>query len=493
MNKRLRGILLGSILLAGCVYEKTDPSLEKIPEGKAKSDIEIFSAILENAHPSLNLYISDKRFIFLVDSIEKSIDEPVTERELFNKINYIINEIGCSHTVTSLPAYIYDSLQNRSYFFPYPVKWIDDQLLVNAVESNLPQGTVIKSINGEPVKKILQSLCLYNTVDGFHRKMQQNLAAEDFSLEYFFRYGAKETFELEIEDTFGIVKKHYDNAINLAEWNNRNDGFKYYYDRTKVDYDLTMDPKRGFAYLRLATFDFEGTEREDAYINFCFNSFELLKHKKDIRSLIIDLRENPGGKLYNGFLLYSFLANKPFKEYEKVFSRIKKIPYTTYLDTDFANEDVPGIHEKLGTDFSDKKSNDFFSLQDSLIESWQPDGLRFNGDVYIITNSKVVSTASYFALLVKNSGRGKIIGEETMGGNNSGNGYSALKYVLPNSKIRFEFPYAHIIYNFKELSNTGHGLIPDYNMPDNYESFKKNTDRQLRFIIDTLILNNKSH
>ena len=93
--------------------------------------------------------------------------------------------------------------------------------------------------------------------------------------------------------------------------------------------------------------------------------------------------------------------------------------------------------------------------------------------------------------MIKNSHRGKIIGEETTGGSFSGNGFTALKYVLPNSKISFEFPYAHIMYSFRDEKNTGRGLLPDYMVPDSYESFKKNTDQQYGFIVDSLILNKK--
>jgi hypothetical protein len=48
------------------------------------------------------------------------------------------------------------------------------------------------------------------------------------------------------------------------------------------------------------------------------------------------------------------------------------------------------------------------------------------------------------------------------------------------------FPFARLAYSFKENKNTGRGVVPDYSVPDTYESFKKNTDRQLDYIIDSL-------
>ena len=493
MNKLIPVIIINALLLAGCVIDKLeDPSSQKISLKKAKEDLDIFTAILKKAHPSLNVYLSKKRFAYLTDSISNSITDPITVRDFYNKINFIANETGCSHTNADLADYVYDTLQNRDIFFPYPVRWIDNKLFVNVVGYNLPQRTEIISINNKPVKDVIKSLMAYNSVEGFHRKTQENLAADNFSIDYFLKYGAQQKFELKIIDTLGKQSLLTETAISLSEWNNREVNYKYYYDPVTLDYDFYINNQKQYAYLRLATFEYEGTLKQNAFENFCNNSFELLQNKKNIKSLIIDLRENTGGKLYNSFLLYSFLTQKPFNEFERAICKIKTIPYTGYLENGFNTNYKDGVNENIEKEFFARLNSDFFTMPDSLIEVWQPNNIHYSGNVFIITNSKVASAASYFAVLVKNAGRGKIIGEETQGGAYSGNGFTTLKYELPNSRINFSFPYVHFIYTNKEEKNSGHGVIPDYFIPDSYESFKNNDDRQLSFIIDTLILNTKS-
>jgi C-terminal processing protease CtpA/Prc len=492
MNKWLSVIIVPFILLSSCISdEQEDPSSKTISKSKAIADIELFNTILKKAHPSLNLYITKPRLSFLMDSLKNCVTAAITVRDLYNKINCIANEIGCSHTAVDMPGYVYDTLQNRKFFFPYPVKLIEDKLLVNVVGYDLPQGTEIKYINGEPVKKIIKSLMPYNAVEGFHRKTQQNLASDNFSLEYFYKYGKQQQFELKIKDTLGLEREVTEAAISLSDWNDREANYKYYYDPMYVDYDLSINEEKQYAYIKMGTFEFIGRQKQNAYENFCYNSFELLKNKKNIRSLIIDVRENRGGNLYNCFLLYSFLAQKPFTEFERVITKIKKIPYTNYLDADFMANKEKEVNDKLQDGFSEKMNSNFYSLADSSLSKWEPNNFHFDGAVYVITNSAVVSSASYFAVMVKNSGRGKIIGEETEGGAYSGNGYTSLKYILPSSKISFSFPYAHLIYNFKEDKNNGHGLIPNYDVPDSYGSFKNNEDRQYAFILDSLILTHK--
>lgn len=492
MYKWILIVIINMVLLGSCVIDELeDPSTKKISSKKAKGDFEIFTAILKKAHPSLNVYISKKRFSFITDSISNSISDPITIKDFYNKINFIANETGCSHTSADLADYVYDTLQNRDIFFPYPVKWINNKLFVNVVGYNLSEKTEIKSINNEPVKDIIKNLMAYNAVEGFHRKTQENLAADNFSIEYFLKYGGQKQYELKITDTLGKQIVLTENAISLSEWNNREINYKYYYDPVTLDYDFYINNEKTYAYLRLATFFYQGKLKQNAFENFCNNSFELLQNKKNIKSLIIDLRENTGGSLYNTFLLYSFLAEKPFNEFERAICKIKTIPYTGYLEKEFSENKKEDVNANIEKDFFARLNNDFYTMPDSLIETWQPNPVHFNGNVYVITNSRVASAASYFAVLVKNAGRGKIIGEETQGGAFSGNGFTSLKYQLPNSKINFSFPYVHFIYTNKDEKNSGHGLIPDYHVPDSYESFINNEDRQVNFITDTLILNKK--
>ncbi len=472
----------------GCTKNAThNPAATLLSKKEAVDDVTTAIAILKKVHPSLNLYISKEKFNRITDSILKSIPEEITLAELYNKLNFIANETGCSHTTVDLPGYVYDTLQNRKFFFPYSLKYVENKLLINSFGYDVQEGAAVTQINGMSAEKILQSLMVYCPVEGNHRKTQLQLAAEDFSLLYFMRYGSQKKFDLTLTDTNGITQKIIEKPISLSEWNDRNYNYKYYFDRTGVDYDLYFNEEKGYAIMRLLTFKFTETEKQDAFENFCSNSFELLHHKKNIKTLIIDIRENTGGELYNFFLLYSYVARKPFKEFEKVVSRIKYVPYPELLAPDFASQSKEGINDRLSSDFINSASKNYYLLADSNINQWEPAYNRFTGSLFVVTNPRVASSASYFSLMVKNSGVGKIAGEETAGGAASGNGFSILEYVMPNSKIRLFLPYAHMIYTYGDTVNTGTGLLPNYLIPDTYESFKRNKDRQISFITDSLI------
>jgi Peptidase family S41 len=479
-------------LTGGCTQKTTyNPAQNNIAQSKAKQDIETVKQILKTAQPSLYLYISEKRFDFIADSIKNSILENIPLSDLYNKLYFLINETGCNHTYANLPVYIYDTLQNRKFFFPYSLKWIEGKLLVNSYGYRLAQGTQINKINGMDAGKLLNTFMLYNPVEGRHRSGQQLLAAEDFSFDYFLQYGPQQNFALTITDTNNNINIINTEPVTLSEWNDRDYNYRYYYDRVGVDYDLFFNEDKSFAVMRIVTFMFDDAEKREAFENFCSNSFQLLAAKHNIKNLIIDVRENTGGNLNNCFLLFSYLTAKPFTEYEKVVSKIKNIPYEDMLDADFAADKLEDVNSKLKEEFTSSNSKNYYLLADSFNYKWQPSPYRFKGNIFVITNAKVASAASYFSLMVKNSGTGKIVGDETSGGSSSGNGFAILQYVLPNSKIKLFLPYAHIIYTYKENENKGRGVLPNYFVPDTYLSFKENNDRQIKFITDSLLKNQK--
>ena len=113
---------------------------------------------------------------------------------------------------------------------------------------SLTQGTEIKRINGQPVKKIIEELMLYNPVEGMHRGVQQQLAAERFADEYFFKYGREQDFELDIVDTSDLKKITTEQPVSLRELRRRYNNNRYYYDRSDAEYDFYFMPKYNCAY-----------------------------------------------------------------------------------------------------------------------------------------------------------------------------------------------------------------------------------------------------
>lgn len=465
------------------------PTEHNVSPRKAKEDFKEFLQILKKAHPALYAYTSEEQLEKLSDSLQATITENISQRQLFNLLSLMVDKIACAHTGIYLPDASLDAIGQQPYFFPYPLTLIEDKLLVNFANSRLPQGTEIKSINGKPVAEILRKLSVYNSTDGMRTNLRRHLAADDFGYQYFLQYGPFKQFEVEyvLPDSSNTSTTEI-KAITLSQLNDRNQNERYYYDPTDVDYDFYTVDAGGYAVMKVRTFEYDSYSKNEAFENFCKNSFTMLRLKPGIKTLVIDIRQNAGGNYSNCHLLFSYLAQQPFQEYKQVSARIKKLPESSLVSEAYSGGGPDDVGSLLNDNFY-KATNGKYYIADSLNAMVNPLPERFNGKVLVVVNGEVSSAAAYFASLVKNAGRGKIVGEETKGGAYMHNGFRNVVYELPNSKIQFAFSIANVIHSLAHKEDYGRGVQPDYPKPSDLEDFKKNKDTQLNFIQDSLLKN----
>ncbi len=170
-----------------------------------------------------------------------TIAQGITYREFFNKLYFITNEIGCSHSTVSLPASVNDSLFNRALFFPLPVLKVGQKLLVNYTgDRDLSHGIEILKINNALATTILDSLMFYNPIEGFKRETQKYMASADFGYEYFMKFGGNKKFTVVVKDSSGRQDTVILNALNYDDLSFRQQN-KYYKDATDVDYSMIID------------------------------------------------------------------------------------------------------------------------------------------------------------------------------------------------------------------------------------------------------------
>jgi C-terminal processing protease CtpA/Prc len=466
------------------------PTEHTISESRAKEDFKTFTGILKKAHPALYAFTPQPVMDSFTDSLYKTISGNTSQRQLFNMLSLVVEKISCAHTNLYLPGTSVEAMNKLQYFFPYPLILIENKLLVNISGLDLPRGTEVKAINKIPVAEILRNLSAYNSTDGMRNQLRRRLVASDFGFEFFLKYGQQDMFMVDCIKPDSAARQTQEKVlpVTLEVLNSRYRDEKYYYDATDVDYDFYTEPEFGYAVMKLRTFEFDTYSKDKAFENFCKNTFSLLRLSPGIKTLVIDVRENSGGNYSNCHQLFSYLAAKPFHEYERVSTKVKQLPESDLLQNDYSDVSGDDIRNLVNEDFY-KATNGKYYLADSVNELITPKLQRFAGNVLVVVNSEVNSAASYFASLVKNSGRGKIIGEETRGGAYMHNGFSNVVYKLPNSKIEFAFSVANVIHSFADKKDYGRGVIPDYIKPSTMEDFEKNGDTQLNFILDSLIKN----
>jgi hypothetical protein len=414
MKKRFFSVLLLftiTVFFNSCLVNNDAlPTEHTISESRAKEDFKTFTGILKKAHPALYAFTPQPVMDSFTDSLYKTISGNTSQRQLFNIMSLVVEKISCAHTNLYLPGTSVEAMNKLKYFFPYPVILIENKLLVNIADQDLPRGTEIKAINKIPVAEILRNLSAYNSTDGMRNQLRSRLVANDFGFEFFLKYGQQDMFMVDCikPDSAAVQSLEKVLPVTLEELNNRYRDEKYYYDATDVDYDFYTEPEAGYAVIKLRTFEYDTYSKDKAFENFCKNTFSLLRLSPGIKTLVIDVRENSGGNYSNCHQLFSYLAANPFHEYQRVSTKVKQLPDSDLLEDDYSNMSGDGIRNLVNEDFY-KATNGKYYLADSVNELITPKLQRFAGRVLVVVNNEVNSAASYFASLVKNSGRGKII------------------------------------------------------------------------------------
>jgi C-terminal processing protease CtpA/Prc len=174
-------------------------------------------------------------------------------------------------------------------------------------------------------------------------------------------------------------------------------------------------------------------------------------HQHQTTHLVIDLRYNTGGNIYNMDFLVSKIVDQPFGyQYERnrhasmgpYFNwKAKLLKSLTWIRYNF----TPGFrHKKSGA----------LNIRSCRTKPRHRD--NFDG--------KVLSSASMCASFLKNKAAAITIGTET-GGNEAGNcGGGYPKLVLPNTKFKVRFPLYHLRYDIGK-PDVGRGVMPDCPTP----------------------------
>ena len=312
-------------------------------------------------------------------------------------------------------------------------------------------------------------------------------AATEFAYDYFLAYGPCINFRVEYVAPGSTVREMIAvDAVTLEKHLKDYTYNSYYNYSSEVGYDFEVIDSIHTAVLTLRSFSYATSATFAAYKNFLINSFTLLKNEGGINNLIIDCRNNIGGEYENIFLLYRFLTDRPFKEVDSATVRFDKTPFTRFLDPEFALNERSSLDSMVKTEFC-RLPNGNNAMKEEENNLRRPHPMAFNGNLFVITNNNVLSAASNFVAMIKDSKRGIIVGEETGGGYNSHNGFTRLLYKMPNTGLLLEFSAVKVQHYLEHTQLNKYGIEPDYAVSYTLNDIIENQDPQLSFIMDNLI------
>ena len=449
------------------------PSFDKINSVKeARADIDFIKNTLEKGHPNLYRYISKKAFDKKIDSLKRSIKQPVRKIALENAILTVLTTIGDGHLSLLINVdYAEANAARAATLKTYPIEQFRYRILqgkcfiIGTSEPNalIAPGAEVLSINGIPAAKMLADFYSVTSSDGYNQSFKPNVLNQGFFPNRFTElYGLKESlsFKVKVNDSTRVVDV---GAVLQRKSITTPTG--------KQNPDFMLLPNAA-AYLKVTGFPrnpFAGfanipgqsqsgllAQLQSQYLSI----FQGLSSSK-ATSLILDLRNNKGGDYLAAAQLFSYLIDRP-----SLFARVPDSILNNKLKT-------PDEHLKYGS-------------ATSVI----PQSLRFKGTLYILINGGTFSAASLLAANLQGMGRAVIIGEESGGGRNYLTGGLMTESVAPHSGLILSF--GNIPMETPILGKTeGRGVMPDHEVSYSITEYLTGVDKELELAKSEIKLRSK--
>ncbi len=506
-------ILLVSLLLVNCVStEKYNNQLEQtIAIEKLQKDVDYVQHKLEKLHPSLYKYISKKALNAKFDSVRKGINKPITSKEFFFLMSPVVASVHQGHMILSPPFKRVDKKEQKRLLksgvgplSQFDFEWMNYKLFVTknkSKEKSIQTGAEVISINQVPPQNIYNKYRDTYTSDGYNTTYLARGFARRFTT-YF-------TNEMGINDSLMYVFKQNDSlksilvkrlkpekkakVITVTKASDKKNTITkrekriYGYDATSKVFSKNLSFVQAdstIAILKIKDFS-KGSFRK-AYREI----FGILK-KKETKTLIIDLRNNPGGRVAEVVELNSYLTDKNFVMLQNaevtsktslwklgVFSKIPMVSYPfiatgypfymvfSYLRTQ-KNSDGKFTYSLVGSKERESKPN------------------HFSGKIYVLINGGSFSASCLLAATLKTNINITFVGEETGGGFNSTVAGLLPVLTLPNTKL----PMRIGLMDVKTTNQTdvfGHGIYPDIEIIPTIKDKIDNKDPEMEWILNDI-------
>jgi C-terminal processing protease CtpA/Prc len=258
--------------------------------------------------------------------------------------------------------------------------------------------------------------------------------------------------------------------------------------------DLLIKTDASIAYLDINSF--EGVFKKDDvtyFWKFLENSFRKISQNK-VKSLIIDLRDNPGGMIYNAHLLLNYISPENIESAFQIKSshllkENKKHGISGFFQRNFDRNSYAAkiAHTPVGR-FIPFSSKSHFVANENL---------KFKGKIYLLVNGNTFSAAGLFTKYFKEHQLGKVVGEEC-GASPSFSFGNTLLVSLPNTGVQVYLPTA-IVSNDTLHNYHNRGILPDILLQRNIMAEIKNEDSVLKQIYEliekdhTQVVTNNGH
>jgi hypothetical protein len=438
----LAGILLGSL-------QNNKPA----SDNRCKEDFQAFRIFLVKNYPSLYRYSSKEEMDGFLDSCENSIKPDLTEIQFYGLMKLAASRLRDGHTYVQATDEIYSYIEKEALLFPLQVRFVGNKVFV--IDSSARVGYILTAINEVSIPEIRKRLFTYISADGFNESRKSEILGKNFAFYYWLAFGESRIFRCDVTKLDSSRSELVLNAVHKRD-------IKTLKPVIARQNKIIFGVDQGIGQVNIPTFDSSEIIKVNGSVfsHILKGIFRDIKERK-VTNLIIDLGDNGGGRDLYGSLLYSYLADKPFRYYSSLVAATDSLPFEDLQSANSSFNLKPSLLRKTSYGYILKRK------AHSNLGMLKPQSEHFDGKVFILTNGLTYSTAAELCACARIHKRAIFIGEET-GGALDGNTSGAI--------VEFEMPYSHLKISIGTIAYTmhgsenfpkGRGVIPDYRvLPD---------------------------
>lgn len=419
----------------------------KLSKTQAIQDIDTLHKYIEEIHPNAYAYKSKKSIDSLYDRVKSKITDSISIYTFYNYASLLTANYGDGHLSTLFPQNWYSE---KHIVVPFTIDIIDQKVYIQKFNKNtgLSKNSEIIEINDAPIKSIIDTMLLTRSGESYNFRKER--LKEDFSQLLFSINGFDNKYKVKIKQE-NIEKTCILDGIDYKTYRKIAAGSE----RKIPDYSITYNKKNNTCILDFR--EFNDLQKFKIFLDTTFSSIK----KQQIKNLIIDLRNNSGGNSELGDELLQYIAKNDFTQYDKTLMKVsphlKKLWATYFLPKGYIDSSM--LQKVMKIPDGVIVQTDTVFEEETELKKIKEQSIRFDGNVYLLTNNYTFSSAADFAWCFKHYKMGKIIGEETGGW---GLCYGDNVYAeLPNSNLAIDVS-CKLFYNIGATESSTHGVIPDY-------------------------------
>lgn len=512
LERRIALLLLLLVFVQCSTIKKDNAHLQQlIPAKQLQKDVGFAHKKIQKLHPKLDYYISKEKLDYKFDSLKATINKALTPLEFYKKISPVVAAIRQGHSYVIPPQKEYTKKETKSFtqkgigpFSQFDFTYYNEKLYVvknKSYNKEILAGTEVVSINGIKPQELINEYYQYFSSDGFNTTFKKEMASKRL-VSYFI-------IENGIKDSLQYVFKFNDSVKNITIKRFKLDSLdqktkkvpqkKVVVDKTKQRILKKKKRINGFdktskTFIRELNFISRDSNvallkirgfKGGHFRKFYKQSFAEIR-KRNIKTLIIDIRNNGGGRLNEIIHLYSYLADSTyiFLKKSEVVSRASLFEGAYFNKGNAAVKIAKSLFSPLvygylfWTVHKDKDGKKYVNTE----AKYHLNQKAYNGKLYVLINGGSFSASSILSSNLKGSKRATFVGEET-GGDYNGTVAGFMPIIeLPHSKLNVRIG----IMNFAPFYQTpvyGRGIFPDVTITPTLEDLIQGNDPELNWIL----------